>query len=74
MGASGRLHAPAALPFFSALALRSMQDLGLLQDQLINACYFYPASNTHFLQIVFNIVQLPLSWFYNRSFFLLGYS
>jgi len=45
-----------------------MQDL---QDQFPDVCipsYFSPTSNTHFLHIIFSIVQPPLSWLPNGPF------
>jgi hypothetical protein len=56
----------------AVLAVQSMQDLGLLQDQFPHISilsYFSPASNTSFLQIIFNIVQPSPSWSSNRLFF-----
>ena len=48
------------------LALRSMQDLDLLQDQFPGvhiSTYLYPASNTHyFFQITFNIFITTPYW------------
>jgi len=54
-----------------------MQDLDILQDQIPGVSipsYFSPASNTHFLQIIFNISQTSLSWLSNGPFLLTGYS
>ena len=47
---------PTALPL-SSLALRPMEDPGLLQDQSISilSC-FSPASTNHFLQIIFHVL------------------
>jgi len=52
-------------------------NLGILQDQFPGVSvpsYFSPASNTHFLQIIFNIGQPSLSWFSKGPSLLLGYS
>jgi hypothetical protein len=48
-----------------------MHDLGLLQDQFPGfsiSRYFSRASNTHFLQINFSIVQLSLPCFSRETF------
>jgi hypothetical protein len=55
----------------SPLALLSMQDPGLFQDQfpsVSSLSYFSPASNTHFLYIIFNVILPSFSWLSNRLF------
>jgi hypothetical protein len=49
-----------------------MQTSGLLQDQFLSVSipsYFSPTSNTHFLQIIFKIIQPSVSWFPMDIFF-----
>ena len=57
--------------FPSPLALRSMQDPGLLQDKFPVVSirrYFSSAPNTHFLLIIFSFVEPFLSWLSNGPF------
>ena len=57
--------------FSSPQALQSMKDPDFLQDSIPAVTipsHFSPASNTSFLQIIFNIVQPSLSWFSNGLF------
>jgi hypothetical protein len=65
------LHATLITVLSSSLALRSMQDPGFLQEQFLGVCipgYFSAASTTHFLHIVFSVVQPFLSWLSNLHF------
>jgi hypothetical protein len=53
------------------MGLLSMQDLDLLQDQFSGVSvptYISPASKIHFILIIFNIVQLFLSWLSSGTF------
>jgi hypothetical protein len=66
----------------SPMTVRSMQDLGLLQDQFPGASipsYFYPASSIRCLQIIFNhhfldfSADLPSGIFLNTFFAFLSF-
>ena len=59
----------------SPLALRSMQDLGLLQFRGVPIpSYYSPASNTHFFSDHFQLQSTISFLAFQWTFFLLGYS